>query len=114
MKVLCCVKNQEESYASDFAVCFTSPKKIRKNMKRHIEDIIDLKNEDVYEVIIDYKTIMGLKLKKGDKVIKCIEHTFGLIKYGEISITIPIIIPPESNNKPPYSLFIGIPSNILK
>ena len=113
MRVLCCVKNQKESYASDFAVCFTSPKKLRKNMKRHIEDIIDLKNEDVYEVVIDYKTIMGLKLKKGDKVIKCIEHTFGLIKYDEISITIPII-PRESQQKQPYNLFIGIPSNILK
>lgn len=106
MKVLCGIKKKGEGVSS----CY---QKKKREINRYIEDNTDINNEDIYELLEDYRSLMGFQFKKGDYVMKCEQHTFGVISYNETSVNIPIITV-HNNRVSRHNLFIGIPSSILK
>ena len=105
MRILCGLKQKMDS--DSLGGCFSSPKKRKYITRLHQEINIDRAN--VYIILENYQTLSGFKLYKNDCVLKCIEHTFGLVANNETSVTIPII----KENIIIYNSFIGVPSDII-
>ena len=59
----------------------------------------------MYVILKDYQTSTGFQLFKDDYVLKCVEHTFGLVGSNETSVTIPVF----KEDRIIYNTFIGIP-----
>jgi hypothetical protein len=106
MKILCGLKQKMDN--ESLGGCFSSPKK-NKYITRIFQELNDIEEDNVYLILENYHTSTGFQLYKGDCVLKCFEHTFGLVGVNETSVTIPIL----KENGIIYNTFIVVPSFIL-
>jgi hypothetical protein len=106
MKILCGLKTKTDNDDS-LSGCFSSPKK--KGIIRIYKELNNIEKKNVYLILEDYHTSTGFQLFKGDYVLKCFEHTFGLVGLNETSVTIPIF----KDDYIIYTSFIAVPKNIL-
>ena len=105
MKVVCGLKQKMDN--ESLSSCFSSPKK--NYITRLLYDIDDVDEINMYVILKDYQTSSGFQLFKDDYVLKCVEHTFGLVGSNETSVTIPVF----KEDRIIYNTFIGIPTDII-
>lgn len=106
MKVVCGLKQKMDN--ESLSSCFSSPKK-NKYITRLIYNIDDVDEKNIYIILKDYQTSTGFQLFKDDLVLRCVEHTFGLVGSNETSVTIPVF----KEDQIIYNSFIGIPTHII-
>ena len=111
MKILCGKKPNLNNW-----ICYSNKK---NNIQPYIIrlDIKDKEKYQLYKVECNFQTRTGFNIPNNVCVLKCPQHTFGVIGFNETAILIPIIDNMEdyniSNIMDSKYIFIGVPSNIL-